>query len=119
MAKGISVEGLAELNARLNLAVVRTRAAAEAAVRAEVEAVGDDAEAAAPERTGELRRGIRRESGGLEGSVAATARHSKFVEHGTSKAPAQPFMSPAAERSRRRWPARAGAMIKIALGGGK
>ena len=111
------IEGLAELNAALNYAAVRARAAAMEALREEVNAIHEDATSGAPVVTGELREGIQREVSGTEGKVSTTARHSTFVEHGTYKDPAQPFMAPAAAKSRARWPLRAASRIRSALGG--
>ena len=108
---------LAKMNAAMSLAAIRTAAAAEAALTLEVQAVKTDAQGFVPVKTGEARDGIQAASGGQRGHVRATARHSNFIEHGTYKDPAQPFMAPAADLSRTRWPARAGAMIKSALGG--
>lgn len=116
MAKsGVTIEGLGRLQRNLSLAAMQARAAAQAAVVAEVAAVRDDAVSGAPVDTGELRDGIVGKPMGLDGEVRATTRHSDFVEHGTSKDPAQPFMAPAAERSRKRFPVRAGAMIRASL----
>lgn len=116
MAK-FKVEGLAELNAKLNFAAVRARAAAMEALHEEVDAIREDAKSGAPVKSGALRDGIQGEVGGTEGKVRTTARHSTFVEHGTYKDPAQPYMAPAAAKSRVRWPLRAGARIRSALGG--
>lgn len=118
MSKGlVSIEGLGELRAKLDFVALRARQAAEEAVRQEVKAVGEDVEQGAPVRRGELRGGVRREAKGTDGAVRSTARHSTFVEHGTFKDRAQPFMAPAAERSRTRFPARVGALVKTTLEG--
>lgn len=117
MASAFSIQGLGELQAKLGYVAVKARAAAAEAVQQEVDAVGEDAEQGAPVRTGALRDGIERETSELDGSVTSTARHSTFVEHGTYKDPAQPFMAPAAERSRLRWPLRAAAVIRSAVEG--
>ncbi len=115
--KTITVEGLPGLRAALAHATAELRAASEEAVREETELIQQDAVKFAPRDTGALERSIRGDAVGLTGNVRATARHATFVEHGTSKTPAQPFMGPAATRARRRFPARAKAIISKALGG--
>lgn len=118
MSKGhVSIEGLAELSAKLDIVAMKARAAAAEAVREEVNAVESDAKELVPVDTGAAQAGIVGEAGALDGTVSATARHSKFIEQGTYKDPSQPFMAPAAERSRIRWPARAGALIRTAVEG--
>lgn len=117
MAKHATIEGLNELAAALAKAAARTQAAASVAVRDEVEAVREDAEQGAPNRTGELDSGIIGEARGITGTVSATTRHSGFVEHGTYKDEAQPFMAPAAERSRPRFVGRVTLAVKSALEG--
>ena len=114
---GIDVEGLPGLKAALARAAEQVTEGAERAVREEVDAIHDDAVKFAPRDKGDLERGIRAETSGLQGTVRSTARHSGFVENGTFKDEAQPFMAPAATRSRRRLPERAAAIIKAALGG--
>ena len=113
----ITVHGLGELKRALANVASETRKGAEAAVAEEVAAVRDDAVKFAPRHTGKLEAGIHAEPAGLSGTVRSTARHSQFVEHGTYKDPAQPFMQPAAVRSRRRLPERAAAIIRAFLGG--
>jgi HK97 gp10 family phage protein len=118
VARNITVQGLGKLQANLAKCALLTHMAAEKAVKEEVGAIGDDARAGVPVRSGEARDGIREQSSGTEGSVDATARHSKFIELGTYKDQAQPFMAPAAEKSRLRWPLRAANLIKSHLEGG-
>lgn len=47
--------------------------------------------------TGEMQAGINSVHGGLSATVNAPVEHSLYVEYGTSKMAAQPFMRPAAE----------------------
>jgi HK97 gp10 family phage protein len=86
----------------------RVTAGIRAAVEDETEAVADDMRRGAPRLTGTLASSIQAEvsADGLSGTAAATARHATFVEHGTSDTPEQPFATPAAERSRQRFPDR-------------
>lgn len=115
MAEKVTIKGLADLERKLAEAGSATRAAAEKAVSEEANATRDDARRLAPVKTGELRRSIRAEAEGLTGDVKARARHATFVEHGTYRDKAQPFMRPAADRARLRLPKRAAKIIKAAL----
>lgn len=55
----------------------------------------------APVATGELRDSIHVEKDGTDHKVVADADHAVFVELGTSKMAAQPFLGPAAAKVRR------------------
>lgn len=109
------IEGLDKLMAALDHVVERARKAAEESVAEEVKDVQADARRFSPDDTGELDSKIGTKAKSLEGEVRSRARHSGFVEHGTYKDKAQPYMTPAAEISRRRFPARTGARIKTTL----
>lgn len=111
------IKGIPELEAALAKKVEELRASNMAAVAEEVRNIEADARERAPRDTGELQDDIVSRAEGLEGTVRSTSRHSIFVEFGTFKDSAQPFMKPAAEKARRRFPARAAAIIKTALGG--
>jgi len=115
MPEVVTVKGLDELARQLEKLSPAILEAAEQAVQEETEATADDMRRFAPERTGELKRGIQAERDGLEGRAVATARHSTFVEHGTSDTPEQPFAAPAAELSRKRFPERVGEIVKQGL----
>lgn len=101
----ISIKGLDKLTERLGALPEHVDAAARRAVRAEVVDVAQDMRANAPIKDGDLRAGIQAEydDATLTGTAASTARHSQFVVHGTSDTPANDFMTPAANRSRRRF----------------
>lgn len=116
MARSIRIEGVPQLKAVLAQKAAEIRAGAIAAVASEVDLIGGDAESGAAVDTGEMRDDIERQAAGANGEVRATSRHSKFVEFGTYKDPAQPFMTPAASKARRRFPATAVAIIRKALG---
>lgn len=116
MSEKIKIEGLEKMKLALKESKLRMNAAAAAAVAREVAAIGDDAQAGAPVDTGELRESIRRSQRGMFGRVQATARHAGFVEFGTSKAPAQPYMMPAVEKARRRFVAGVALVIRKAVG---
>ncbi len=106
--KLVEVDGLEKLWRKLDELPEVMRKGMRKAVHDETEEIADDERRAAPELTGELKRGIQAEHKPerLSGTVAATARHSSFVEHGTSDTPAQPFVEPAITASRRRFPQR-------------
>ncbi len=116
MARHVTILGLTELKAALASKAEELRAGSIEAVMMETRATADDARALAPVKTGELRGSIDANSSAMEGTVKATARHATFVEHGTYKDPAQPFMKPAADKARRRIPETAAAIIRKALG---
>lgn len=54
----------------------------------------------APVDTGALRRSIRTDVSPGKREIGAAVDYSEFVERGTSRAPAQPFLSPALYRHR-------------------
>lgn len=58
-------------------------------------AVAEDARADAPVDTGRLRSSITSEMDGDTAIVRATAPYAVYVELGTSRAPAQPYLKPA------------------------
>lgn len=72
----------------------------EALVEATARKVAADAAQRAPVDTGRLRAGIRPDVHGLAGFVTSDAPYSHFVEYGTSRTGAQPFMWPAVEAAR-------------------
>lgn len=115
MARTVTVVGLPKMQAALLRKSAAARAAAAAVVAAETSRVWAEAKANAPVRDGVLRDGIHSRVGGLSGTVATSARHSGFMEFGTYKDQAQPYMRPAAETSRRRFPTAARAVIGAAV----
>lgn len=115
--KTVSIKGMDELVRKLKALPEIVEAASRAAVKAETEEAADDMRAGAPFETGELRRGINAEFDPrtITGRAVSTASYSTFVEDGTSDTAAQPFVQPAAERARRRFPERVEGEIKAAL----
>jgi HK97 gp10 family phage protein len=113
----VTIVGLEKLERALAEKAAELAVSAAAAVAAEVNAIEDDARNNAPHLTGELQEGIESEHEGTAGTIRSTSAHSLFMEHGTYKDRAQPFMKPAAERARRRFPKRAAEIIRAALGG--
>ena len=92
-----------KLSATLEVAQRRIGAATSAAVRASAERVKAAAQSAVPVRTGSLRGSIGVDyygdgrSVGVTAVVGPSAYYGRFVEHGTSKMAAEPFMAPAYE----------------------
>lgn len=116
----IDIEGLPQLKAALAEKVAELHAASVEAVADEAELLRADAAQHAPKvKTCDLRRSVRVEPGSseLEATVETRLRYATFVEHGTYKDKAQPFMQPASERARKRFPERAAQIIRTALGG--
>jgi HK97 gp10 family phage protein len=73
-------------------------------VRATAEAISGRAKALAPVDTGALRASIHTEAAGaLSQRVADGVEYGYFVELGTSRMSAQPFMTPAVEWVRATW----------------
>lgn len=67
-----------------------------------VKAIAEDARAAAPERTGDLKKkiraGFKRAISDLEGEVSAPVFYARFVELGTVDTKAHPFLKPAFDK---------------------
>jgi HK97 gp10 family phage protein len=115
-SQSIRLEGLPGLKRALAGKEAALHAAASRAVADEVEKVRSDARREAPRDTGDLIGHIDGSADGIHGRVKSTSRHAGFVEHGTYKDKAQPYMRPAAEKARGRFPRTAVAIIKEALG---
>jgi HK97 gp10 family phage protein len=115
--QNVTIKGLGDLEKKLRKLPQVVQAAGGRAVKAETEETRDDAKRGAPVLSGELRDSITAEyeAKKLRGRAAATSDHAGFVEHGTEDTPAQPFMQPAAERARRRFPGRVRTEIKAEL----
>lgn len=64
-------------------------------IRAGAERVRDRAKSACPVRTGALRNSISVSSDGMRAEVSANTNYAAFVEFGTSKMRAQPYLTPA------------------------
>ena len=115
--QSVTIKGLPDLEKKLIKMPLVVRAASGRAVKDETHETRDDAKRGAPFKTGTLRESIQAEYDEklIRGRVAATARYAGFVEHGTEDTPEQPFMLPAAEVSRRRFPKRVRAEVKFEL----
>ena len=101
----VQIVGLKELDRALQeLAWPAARRALRKGMRKGANVVRDEARAKAPKKTGNLKRKIRtrerREEGGdmrFAVEVPRSAFYGRFIEYGTSKMPARPFLRPAAE----------------------
>ena len=62
--------------------------------------IADDARLIVPIDTGALRASIRTTRDGLTGTVGSDLDYASYVEEGTSRMAAQPFLSPALYRNR-------------------
>lgn len=113
----VTVVGREILEKRLAGLPSAIEAAARRSVRDETMAAADDMRINAPVKTGELKAGIQAEVdlSALEGRAVTTAEHSKYVVHGTSDTPANDFITPAALRSRARFPGRVRAEVAAEL----
>ena len=114
----VSIKGADELFKKLRKIPGVVERAGGRAVKEETHDVANDMRRGAPVKTGELRDGIQAEYDAktMTGKAVSTARHTTFVVHGTSDTPANDFMTPAAERSRKRFPQRVTDTIKEELG---
>jgi HK97 gp10 family phage protein len=109
MALKVTVEGLATLRDRLRAVRPAIEAALAPQLARGAAAVAADAKAFAPVRTGTLRAGIRATGSGLRHAAGVTGpatAYAHFVEYGTSRMPARPFMRAAAQREEARLPGR-------------
>lgn len=101
----VQIKGLAELDRALQeLAWPAARRALRKGMRKGANVVRDEARAKAPVRTGNLKRRIRtrerrEENGDLRFAIEVprSAFYGRFLEYGTSKMAAKPFLRPAAE----------------------
>ena len=115
--ESVTIHGLEKLKAKLALMPRVVRSAGGRAVKEETYETRDDMKRTAPYKTGTLRESIQAEYDDklLRGRAVATARYATFVENGTDDTKAQPFVQPAAERARRRFPKRVRAEVAAEL----
>lgn len=104
MASSLSIEikGLTSLSDKLKSLVPRVRQGARDTVAQTLLAIETDAKLLAPVDTGRLRSSIHAEfaPNGLSGKVAVEVIYAPYVELGTSRQRAQPFLFPAYEKHR-------------------
>lgn len=101
MAGGVEFDmsEVADLAAELGAAPARVMRLSSSTMTRIAGKLRDEAKAAAPVDTGELRDSLEIQGGDGYRIVRATARHAYFVEFGTSDTPPQPFLWPAAGRA--------------------
>ena len=97
----IDVSQVVRLAADLRGAPARVQARVEQAVAKTALAVVADAQASAPVDTGALRGSISADIRGAEAVVGPTVHYGGYVELGTSKMRAQPYLFPAADKHER------------------
>lgn len=77
----------------------RTHALLQAVVSTAATDIRENAQAAAPVDTGNLKNSIQdRKTGDLQAEIAVGAEYGAYVEFGTENAPAQPYLTPAVLR---------------------
>jgi len=113
----VTITGEAELAAKIKKIGGLVRRAALEAVQSETTEIAQDMRRNAPRETGTLVDSIQVEidAGALEGRAVSTAKYTQYVVHGTSDTAANDFMTPAAERSRRRFPKRVKDAVAVEL----
>lgn len=78
-----------------------TQGAGPAHVQQTADEIVTDAKRRAPIRTGKLRESIRRAGSGLHATVEVGVPYASYVEYGTSRMGARPYLWPAVEQARR------------------
>lgn len=118
MARGIRIEGDKELLRLLRKLPEQIEGAVIETITDEVRQTTLDLREDTPVLSGELRDSTQGEVDrkNLAGTVAITARHAEFVIHGTSKQPANDYVTPVENRVRRRFPERLETNVTAALG---
>lgn len=121
MADQVTIEGLDELRRRLEDLGEQIREGAVHAVREAADAVRDDAQQQVRVDTGKLKRGLKTyvRKARLEADVGwrdPSLYYAKFQEFGTTRIPANPALTAAAEAERRRLPDRVSADVRRAIG---
>ncbi len=104
----VRIVGADELDRKLQRMPEQVREGARRAVREEVDETADDLRRDAPVLTGNLRDSIKKRIAKktLSGTVAITAKYAEFVIRGTEDTPANDFVTPVTEDTRRRFPDR-------------
>lgn len=113
----VRISGLEELDRSLARLPENVQAGARRAVDAEVEETRDDLRRDAPVLSGTLRESIKKRLARktLSGTVAITAKYAEFVIRGTEDTPANDFVTPVTEETRRRFPDRLRAEVSASI----
>ena len=121
---GIENSQLRRFSADVARAQATTGKLAQTVVRKTARDIVRDAKILAPVDTGNLKGSIGHsdlrnvsQSGDLSVEIGPTAAYGIFLELGTSRAPAQPFMGPAADRNQAPFEQAMGQIAEEALGG--
>jgi HK97 gp10 family phage protein len=78
--------------------------AGEKALKDVISDIAEDTIKGSPFDTGNNRRSIRFESGGLSGSVYSTSGYGGYLETGTRRMPARPYFKPALDKNIKKLP---------------
>jgi len=108
---GIEIEGVDDLLAALDAEMARIETGAENAVAQAVEGTFEDSQKAVPydavtrHESGyvHLRDSAEKDVQGLEGSLTYGTDHAEYVEFGTSRMVAQPYLGPAFETNSKKF----------------
>ena len=102
---GVTIKGLAGLTAKLNKLDSVTRSAMSIGIKKAGLLVEGDAKMVVPVDTGSLRRSIHTEDSSNATSATATVgsslEYAPYIELGTSKMSAQPFLQPSLEKNKK------------------
>lgn len=114
----IKVAGSSKLKNQLKQLPEDLRAGLKLAVKASAAAIKADAKKRAPVESGNLKKSIRYrvDPDGLGATVRVDEFYGRFVEYGTTSQDPQPFMTPAAEAERTRFPGRISDDVRKAIG---
>lgn len=97
----VVVKGLAELEAKLKKLTPTVEAAAKRGVYKAALKVEGDAKMIAPVDTGNLRRSITTSQGNdISAAVSTTVEYAPYVEFGTSRMQAQPYLRPSLNKNK-------------------
>lgn len=104
---GIRARGLRAAQNRLNSLADRIAGATEEAISDFADEVVDHMKGVVPVDTGKLRDSIKKEASGLNVTVGPRGvEYASYVEYGTSRGPAQPYVRPTIQWVRANGPAR-------------
>lgn len=103
---GVTIKGLGSLKAKLNKLDPLTRAAVTRGVQLAAVKVEGDAKTIAPVDTGALRDSIttsgKSTATGAEASIGSSLEYAPFIELGTSRMQAQPYLHPALQKNKKK-----------------
>lgn len=92
----LKMHGVKEVRRQLAVAPSKIRETAHNSIQRDVDAMKDEAQQIVPVRTGHLRDSIfTKEMGAMSFIIGADAEYAGFVEYGTSRMMARPFLRPA------------------------